>query len=81
MAEPKKRLTSTRSGNRRTHLAKQSMKLTSCNKCQSPALAHHVCAECGYYKGEDVLELERKENEKKERQKEEEEKNQNEGKK
>lgn len=70
MAEPKKRLTSTRSGNRRSHLATQAKKLTSCNKCQSPALAHHVCSQCGYYKGEDILELERKEQEKKQRQKE-----------
>jgi len=74
MAEPKKRLTSTRSGNRRSHLAKKAKTLTNCQKCQSPALAHRVCAECGYYKGDDVLQLERKEQEKKERQKAEEEK-------
>ena len=74
MAEPKQRLTSTRSGNRRSHLGKKTKNLAQCQKCQSPTLSHHVCAECGYYKGDDVLQLERKEHEKKERQKAEEEK-------
>lgn len=75
MAEPKKRLTSTRSGNRRSHLAKKTKSLASCSKCQSPVLAHNVCGQCGYYKGEDILELERHENEKRERQKSAEEEN------
>lgn len=69
MAEPKQRLTSTRSGNRRSHLAFKEKKLTTCAKCKSPVFAHHVCPECGFYKGDDVLQLERKENEKKQRQK------------
>jgi large subunit ribosomal protein L32 len=74
MAEPKKRLTSTRSGNRRSHLAKKTQNLTNCLKCQSPALPHQVCLECGFYKDVDVLELEKKEKEKKDRQKVQEEK-------
>lgn len=69
MAEPKQRLTSTRSGNRRSHLALKEKTLTTCLKCKSPVLAHHVCSECGFYKGDDVLQLERKETEKKQRQK------------
>ena len=74
MAEPKKRATSTRSGNRRSHLAKKALKLTQCKKCKETIPSHRVCPKCGYYKGQDVLELERKENEKKERRKKESEK-------
>lgn len=72
MAEPKKRLTSTRSGNRRSHLAKKSKALSNCSKCQASIPSHTVCPKCGFYQGEDILELERKEREKKERRKEEE---------
>lgn len=69
MAEPKKRATNTRSGNRRSHLAKKAVILTECRKCKASIPSHIVCPKCGFYKNEDVLELERKENEKKERRK------------
>ena len=75
MAEPKKRLTSTRSGNRRSHLAKKVQKLGFCPKCNSALPSHTVCKKCGYYNGEDILQLERKEREKKERRKAESDKN------
>ena len=64
MAEPKKRATSTRSGNRRSHLAAKAKSLSKCPKCQSPVLSHQVCRKCGFYNGKDILELERKEQEK-----------------
>ena len=69
MAEPKKRHSSTRSGNRRSHLAVKSISLNKCNQCKSPIIPHRVCPNCGYYKGNDVLELERKSREKEERRK------------
>jgi len=69
MAEPKKRLTSARSGARRSHLAKKAKKLTNCTKCQAVIPSHQVCPKCGFYNGQDVLELERKEKEKAERRK------------
>lgn len=69
MAEPKKRLTSARSGARRSHLAKIAQKLTHCPKCQAVIPAHQVCAKCGFYKGQDVMELERKEAQKAEKRK------------
>lgn len=73
MAEPKKRLTSARSGARRSHLAKKAKMLTNCPKCQSAIPTHQVCPKCGFYNGQDVLELERKEKEKAEKRKAEEE--------
>jgi len=69
MAEPKKRATSTRSGNRRSHLAPKAKPLSNCPKCQTAIMPHRVCYECGHYKGENVLELAKKEREKEERRK------------
>jgi large subunit ribosomal protein L32 len=60
MAEPKKRLTSTRSGNRRSHLALKKLKLATCPKCNEPIVSHRVCPTCGTYKGEQILNVELK---------------------
>ena len=60
MAEPKKRLTQTRSGNRRSHLALKSQNLGTCSNCNDPIKPHNVCKTCGLYKGEKVLELDKK---------------------
>ncbi len=27
-----------------------------CPQCHEPKLPHHVCSECGYYKGKEVIE-------------------------
>ncbi len=70
MAEPKKRHSSTRSGNRRSHLAVKAQSLATCPQCKKPVLSHHVCANCGFYNGKDVLELEKKQAEKEARRKE-----------
>lgn len=69
MAEPKKRHTSARSGNRRSHLAVVEKGLQNCPKCNAKIIPHRVCSNCGYYKGQDVLEIERLEKEKAERRK------------
>jgi len=57
MAEPKKRLTSTRSGNRQSKDALKARSLVFCTKCKSKILPHRVCPNCGYYKGEKILKL------------------------
>jgi len=75
MAEPKKRLTSTRSGNRRSHLAAKPKNLAICANCKKPVVPHLVCANCGFYKGQDVLEIEKKQKEKAARKKEREKEN------
>lgn len=33
----------------------ESVKLTVCAKCGSTIRSHHVCGECGYYRGKDVM--------------------------
>lgn len=55
MAEPKKRLTSTRSGHRRSHQGQIKVQLNRCSRCGEPKLQHRVCPNCGYYNGEQVI--------------------------
>ncbi len=33
----------------------ESTNLSKCSHCGAPALPHHVCSECGFYKNELVL--------------------------
>ncbi|KKQ74647.1 MAG: 50S ribosomal protein L32 [Berkelbacteria bacterium GW2011_GWB1_38_5] len=72
MAEPKKRLTSSRSGNRRSHLQLKKQTLSNCPKCKNANLPHLVCPTCGFYNGNDVLRLEEKAKAKDQRRKEQE---------
>jgi len=60
MAEPKKRLTSARSGKRRSQIFLKTKNLSLCPQCQSPVLPHRVCPNCGFYRGQDILKLEEK---------------------
>lgn len=69
MALPKKRHSSTRSGNRRSHLAVKTQSLSTCSHCKEPVAPHQVCQACGHYKNEDVLKLAEKEQAKNERRK------------
>jgi len=78
MAEPKKRLTSSRSGKRRSHLGLKSISLSNCPRCKTPVQSHRVCPNCGYYKGQDILELEKKAKAKEGRRKQREKENENE---
>lgn len=57
MAEPKKRMTSTRTGNRRSHMAYKKKSLAVCEQCKEPKLSHEVCRFCGYYDGKEVIKV------------------------
>ncbi|SHE60140.1 large subunit ribosomal protein L32 [Seinonella peptonophila] len=54
MAVPKRRTSKTRKRKRRTHFKLTAPNLVSCPQCSSKKLSHHVCPECGYYKGTEV---------------------------
>jgi len=69
MSEPKKRHTSTRSGNRRSHLAAKTQSLAICSHCKEPVAPHQVCKACGFYGDKDILKLAEKEKAKLERRK------------
>jgi large subunit ribosomal protein L32 len=59
MAEPKKKLSHSRSGNRRSHLADQikNVNLAICEKCKHQIKPHFVCPNCGFYRGKTVLNI------------------------
>lgn len=55
MAEPKKRMTSTRSGNRQSHDHLKKINLSICSQCKEPKIPHRVCKFCGYYNNKEVI--------------------------
>lgn len=57
MAEPKKRMTSTRSGNRQSHDALKTKPFVICAHCKKAIRPHTVCANCGFYKNKKILAL------------------------
>ena len=46
------------SGNRRSHHALKAENLSTCSHCGKPHRPHHMCLECGYYNGRQVMDLE-----------------------
>jgi len=57
MAEPKKKLSGTRSGNRRSHLALKPRSASKCSHCGAMVQGHTVCKNCGFYKGKKIIEV------------------------
>ena len=54
---PKRKVSKGRRDRRRAHDALKARNLTICTNCGSMRLPHTVCAECGYYKGREVIEV------------------------
>ena len=54
MAVPKKKVSKSRKGMRRSHDGVPQPKVTYCS-CGEPALPHRACPACGKYKGEQVV--------------------------
>ncbi len=57
MAVPKKRTSKQRKRKRRTHYKAEAASTQSCDRCGDPKLPHRVCPSCGYYRGEQVVEV------------------------
>lgn len=55
---PKKRHSRSRRNKRRSHDALSLQHLIRCENCGNYHRAHHVCPNCGTYKGETVIEVE-----------------------
>ncbi len=55
---PKRKTSRARQGERRAHLARKAAALVNCTQCHTPHLPHHVCPNCGYYDGREVIEIE-----------------------
>ena len=58
MALPKRKLSKARRGKRQSHQKVVLANLTTCPQCNEPKLPHHVCQNCGYYKGRPVIQAE-----------------------
>lgn len=61
-ALPKQKISRARQGKRRAHDALTVPQLVVCDNCGSKRLPHTVCAVCGHYKGEQVIEVRQKAN-------------------
>jgi large subunit ribosomal protein L32 len=71
MGVPNKRGTKSTRNQRRMHIFVKAPFLALCQKCGKPVLPHQVCQNCGYYKGQEVINvlenLEKKERKKREK--------------
>jgi len=61
MAVPQRRTGKTAKRLRRTHFKLSAPSLTTCSHCGAAVRPHHVCPECGFYAGKDVLHLKKEE--------------------
>jgi len=57
-ALPKQRISRHRQGNRRRHDFITAPVLVDCKSCRQPKLPHHVCPNCGMYRGRQVIVIE-----------------------
>lgn len=51
------RHTRSHTGNRRSHHALKAMNLSACSHCGAAHRPHHMCLNCGYYNGRQVMDL------------------------
>lgn len=55
MAVPKQGHTRAKVGKSRMHKYIKKVHLNVCPKCKKPVLSHTVCLNCGFYKGNEVI--------------------------
>lgn len=58
MPVPKRKTTRTKRDTRRATHAISAPTTSECPQCHSPKRPHHVCGECGYYDGKEVVDTE-----------------------
>jgi large subunit ribosomal protein L32 len=56
---PKRKVSKGRRNRRRAHDALVPRTLVQCTNCGEIRRPHHVCPHCGYYKGREVISVER----------------------
>jgi len=62
---PKRKLSKGARNRRRSHLALKPGSLSVCPSCKAAIRPHHVCPECGKYRGVEVIDMEAREAKKK----------------
>ncbi len=60
MAVPFRKTSKQAKRKRRTHFKLSALALGACKNCASPIKPHHVCQQCGFYKGEEIIKIEKK---------------------
>ena len=55
MAVPRHKHTRSSVGQRRMHIFIRPAVLTTCLKCKKPVRPHTICKYCGYYKGQEFI--------------------------
>ncbi len=58
MAVPQVRTSRRRRNQRRSHHALKTPNLVTCSNCGALIRPHRVCAQCGHFKGREVLQVE-----------------------
>ena len=58
MATPKGRTTKAKSRSRAANWKAAAPTYSECPQCRQPKLPHRVCANCGYYRGRQAVEVE-----------------------
>lgn len=58
---PKRKISQGRRNRRRAHDALTPPSLAPCDNCGVPIPHHQVCPECGYYRGQPIVEIKEKE--------------------
>ena len=51
------RHTKSHTANRRSHHALTKVRFVACDHCKAPKRGHTVCAECGFYRGIQVINI------------------------
>jgi large subunit ribosomal protein L32 len=57
--QPKRKISSGRRDRRRSHDALVPNTLVQCSNCNEMRLMHKVCPSCGYYKGREVIKVQK----------------------
>ena len=60
-AVPARRVSKTAKRARRTHLKKEAPTVTTCKNCCNPLVPHRACSKGGYYKGKEVIKVNKEE--------------------
>ncbi len=60
LALPKRRISKSRRGNRKSHWKLNLVNSVECPHCHQPKLPHRVCPNCGYYNGREVITIKEK---------------------
>lgn len=60
MGLPKRKLSKSRKGKRRSHHKISAPNLTKCPKCHAPKRQHYICEICGFYEGKQIIEIKKK---------------------